>query len=434
MSPLPLEGIRILELTVIYAGPYASLILGDWGAEVIRVESIQVMQPSTRGQMAHPSKELVLQNRGMYVQAYPNWDPGERPWNRYANTNCVCRNKLSMTVDLRRPEGKEIFARLIRNSDVFIENNVPETIEKLGLTYDKVREMNPQIIMIRMPAFGLDGPYKNYRSLGLHVDGVTGHTWLRGYTDSDPSERGDTVAPDATAGAGAAFAVLAAIWYRKRTGKGQLIELNLAENFVPLLADSIMDYNINGRAQETLGNRDHAMAPHGCYPCRGEDRWLNIAVASDEEWQGLCQVMGLPELAQDSRFADSLSRWKHQDEMESIISSWTSEQDHLEAFHLLQAHGVAAAPLLDQKELLEDPHLKARDFFQPLEHAETGTQLHHGPFWKMSKTPNRLRLPPCRLGEHNEYVYKELLGLPEEEYARLEAEGHIGMDFVEGVP
>ena len=307
MAELPLDGIRIIELTQIAAGPYSTQFLGDWGAEVIRLETLQTMRPGTRGAYAKVSQSLVDQARASNApgMVFPNWEAGPRPWNRFTQFTATLRSRKSMTVDLLRPEGREILGKLVSTADVFIENNVPETVDRLGISYEWLKELKPDIVMIRMPAFGLTGPYSNYRCLGLHVDGVVGHHHIKGYPDVDPSQRGDTVAADAAAGTSAAFAVLSALWYRDRTGKGQMVEMCLSENFIPVMADPIMDYTMNGRVRGTLGNRDYHMAPHGAYRCKGDEKWATIAVGSDEEWESLCRAMGRPELATDPRFADA---------------------------------------------------------------------------------------------------------------------------------
>ena len=436
MAELPLDGIRIIELTQIAAGPYSTQFLGDWGAEVIRLENLQTLRPGTRGQYAKVSQELVDQARASNAagMVFPNWEPGPRPWNRYTQFTATLRSRKSMTLDLLRPEGREILGKLVSTADVFIENNVPETVDRLGISYEWLKELKPDIVMIRMPAFGLTGPYSNYRCLGLHVDGVVGHHYIKGYPDVDPSRRGDTVAADAAAGASAAFAVLSALWYRDRTGKGQMVEMCLSENFIPVMADPIMDYTMNGRVRGTIGNRDYHMAPHGTYRCKGEEKWATIAVGSDEEWESLCRAMGRPELATDPRFADAASRWNHQDDLDAIVNEWTSQLEPREVFDMLQEAGVASGPVLDDLEILEDPQMVDREFYQSLDHEEVGTLQYHGPGWLMSKTPNRLREAAPLLGEHNPYVYKEILGVSDEEYARLEAEGHIGMDMMPDVP
>ncbi len=432
MAKLPLEGVRVVDLTLIWAGPYAAMILADWGAEVIRVESLQYFPQSTRGYIPKPSRQIV-RNIGGIANAYPNWDPGDRPWNRHPLFHSQGRNKLSMTADLTRPEGMDILLRLIKVSDVFIENNIPSTIDKLGLGYENLKAVNPQIIMVRMPAFGLTGPYSRYKALGMQMEGTIGHSWIRGYEDSAPSERGDVVPSDAASGASAAFATAMALRHRRRTGKGQLIELATAENFIPFLARPIMDNVMNGRVQGPGGNRDTAMAPHGCYPCNGEDEWVVLAVGSDEEWRGLCRAMGNPAWTQDERFADSLSRWHCQDDLDFLISMWTREFTGNQIMELCQGEGVAAGQVMNELELLRDPHMRARGFFQKLNQVDTGEYYYAGPMWRTDNTINPLRTPPPLLGEHNEYVYKGLLGVSEEEYTRLIEERHVGTEYTEDV-
>jgi len=430
MSKLPLEGIRVVTVTVVWAGPFAASLLADWGAEVIRVESLHHFTILTRGApMIRPPKELV-QLKKYWVTAYPDWDPGEKPWNRFPVFQAHGRNKLSCTMDLRKPKGLELFKRLVAKCDIVIENNPPETMEKLGITYNALKEVKPDLIMVSMPGYGCTGPYRNFRALGANLDEATGHTWLRHYRDMDPSSASLILFSDATAGAHAAFAVLAALRYRKRTGKGQFIDLAQAETLIPYLADPIMDYTMNHRVQNALGNRHPTMAPHGCYRCRGEDRWVAIAVNSQEEWQALCGIMEQPDLEKDERFADSSSRLRHQDALDKIIEEWTSQFDHTEVMHRLQAAGVAAGAVLDDRDAYNDPHLQAREFFQDLTHPDVGTHSYPGLMWKASKTPNRIRTPPVRLGEHNEYVYKEILGISDEEYEQLVQEKHIGTEPV----
>ncbi len=417
-----------MDLTVVWAGPHATQLLADWGAEVVRVESTQVIQPNTRGRLVNVPRDLAGRNSG-WSNAYPDGEPGERHWNRFAIFQSHARNKLSMTVDLRRPEGVEIFHRLLQVSDVFIENNVPETIEKLGLTYQELIKERPDLIMLRMPAYGLDGPYKNYRSFGTQLECTAGHTWLRGYADMDPSHLDDVYMGDAAGGVSGAFAVMLALRHRRRTGKGQLIELPQAENFLPYLGETILDYTMNGRIQGPLGNRHRFMAPHGVYRCQGEDRWVTIAVGSDEEWRGLCRAMGDPEWCHESRFATGLGRWKQQELLDGYIASWTGERSGEETMGVLQAHGVAAGAVLDDRDIYQDPHMQAQEYFQELVHEDAGTHSYPGLMWTAKNTPNRLRTPPCRLGEHNEYVYKKLLAVSGEDYTELERAGHIGTGF-----
>jgi crotonobetainyl-CoA:carnitine CoA-transferase CaiB-like acyl-CoA transferase len=227
---------------------------------------------------------------------------------------------------------------------------------------------------------------------------------------------------DPIAGIEAAGYILAAIRYRRRTGKGQLIDVSQREVTTCLIGEAIMDYSMNERVQKPLGNRHPSMAPHGCYRCQEEDMWVTIAVGSDAEWQALCQAMGKPDLAQDARFADVASRHQNQDELDAIIEEWTNERDHYQVMDSLQRAGVMAGAVLNPKEVVEDPHLSERGFYEVITHPEAGTYPYAGMSWKLSKTPGRIRMPAPCLGEHNDYVYSEILGMSEEEVAELAEE------------
>jgi len=302
-------------------------------------------------------------------------------------------------------------------------------MEKLGITYKMLKEVKPNIIMARQPAWGLSGPYRDFRAFGNDVEAISGHTLLRGYSDEDPSSQSLFVPSDSAAGSQTAFAVISALHYRNQTGKGQLIESTLAENFFPWLGQAIMDYTMNQRIQGTLGNRD-PFAIQGCYRCQGEDRWVNITIFDDEEWEGFCRALGNPAWTKEERFTNALGRYRNHDELDEHIEEWTLQHDHFEVMYLLQGEGVPAAPIEDHRDAYNDPQLKERGFFEQITHVDVGTYLHPGMLWKMSQTPLSIRRPPCRLGEHNEYVYKEVIGVSEEEYVELEKEGHIGMDYV----
>ena len=435
MAVLPLEGIRVVDITVIYAGPFATMNLADWGAEVIRVESLKHFQVLTRGGIAHPPQDIVSNpTRTGGLATYCGRDVSFRPWNRWTLFNAHARNKLGCSMDLTQPGGKELFKRLIAVSDVFLESNAPHVVENFGLTYDVLKEVNPKLIMLSMPGFGNSGPYKYYRALGVHQEGFIGHTYLRGYPDSDPSTTSTLYHADEASGASAALAVLMALHYRNRTGKGQYIDMSQAEATMPHLGEAIMDYSMNRRVQTSTGNHLPGAAPCGCYRCQGEDRWINITVTSDEEWQGLCRVMGNPEWTRDQRFADSLNRDHHQDDMDTLIEEWTSQNNHYDLMFRLQKEGVPAGPVIFEDDAYTDPHLKERNFFQKVTHEECGTHMYPTFGFRMSRTPNSIRRPPVRLGEHNEYVYKEVLKVSDEEYRQLEEEGHIGMDYAPEIP
>ena len=428
MARLPLEGIRILDMTVVWAGTYCATLLADMGAEVIRLESIKRLPPITRGYIPYPPKE-VIEGLPAFVAAMPGREPGKRPWNRYPLFNAHGRNKLGITVDLTQPSGMDIFKRLVAVSDAFVENNVTETMDKLGISYEQMREINPRIIMLRMPAYGNTGAYRNYRSLGVHMEGVIGHTIVRGYEDMDQSSSTNVFAADAAGGAQGAFAMLAALHYRKRAGKGQLVELAQAENMIAYTGRFFMDCSMNGRDSGTIGNR-HSSAIQGCYPCAGEDRWVNITLYDDDDWHAFRGAIGNPHWTEDTLFAAHESRYENQRALDRRISEWTLQRGHYEVMQVLQEAGVAAGPVMDQRDAFNDPHLRQRGVFEEVYHEDVdGSHLYVGAPYKMSDMPIRIRRGPVRLGEDNEYVYKQVLGVSDEEYAEYERLGHIGMDF-----
>lgn len=435
MAKLPLEGIRVVGMTQMWAGPIAEMHLADWGAEVIKVESLHYLAVGTRGPAPrHPKFAVDFVKGGYAAYLKEGYDEvNGRPWNRSCMSNVHGRNKLSCTVDPMRPKGKEILKRLIQVSDIFIESNQPAVMENLGLTYDVIKEWNPKIIMVHMSGFGQSGPLKYYRTLGAHQEDFTGHTYLRGYADRDVTANSAMYHGDEASGTTAAFIIVMALHQRNKTGKGMFIDISQAEATMTQLGDAIMDYTMNQRITERTGNRDLYGAVQGCYRCRGEDRWVNITIRTNEEWDGFCRALGNPDWTREERFSDALSRWRNHDELDKHIEDWTSQHDHFTVMDMLQKEGVAAGPVEHPDDAYNDPQMKERGFFETVTHPECGTHRYPGLAYRMSKTPNYIRLPAVCLGEHNEYVYKEILGVSDEEYAELEREGHIGMDLVPGL-
>ena len=431
MARLPLEGLRVLEITVVWAGPYCGSFLADLGAEVIRVESTKTFVPLTRGAGAHLT-QATIDNLPLYSGGTPGRVPGERPFNRSPMFNSHARNKRSMTVNLLDPGGREIFDRLVSISDVLIENNPTETMEKLGISYESLKAVKDDIIMMRMPAYGSDGPYRDYRAHGVHIEGVVGHTMLRGYEDTDPSYNTTVLMSDAAAGAQGAFAVLAALRHRKRTGQGQLVELGQAENVFSFLGEYYLDYAMNGRIHGTLGNR-HPRAVQNCYPCAGENRWVAITVYDNDQWNTLCDLIGAAHLKADHDLASPEGRHARQSEIDAAIAQWTSTRSPEQAMNTLQEHGVPAGALLTQADAFADPHIQSREFFREAFQEDCGTHLYPGPLYKMSETPLSIHRGPVMFGQDNEYVYRELLGYSAKEYAAFAAAGHIGTDYAPGI-
>ncbi|GAB4325058.1 MAG: CaiB/BaiF CoA-transferase family protein [Dehalococcoidia bacterium] len=440
MTPKPLEGIRVVDLCVVWAGPFATMQLGDLGAEVIKVENPFVFQPMTRGAMARPP-QLLADVSIAWAGGYPGGKVGDRPWDCNPTFVSLFRNKKSFTVDLRRPEGMDILRRLVAKSDVVYENNATGTMEKLGITYEWLKEANEQIIYVRVPAYGSKGEYANARALGVHLEAVMGHTLLRGYEDADPSSNTAIYSGDYLAGAQGAFAVMAAIWHRERTGRGQLIEIPQAENAAAMFTQAIMDYSLNRRVQHAIGNRDvHGRAPCGVYPSLSpgtvetqEDHWIAIHIETDEQWRAFVEAIGNPEWARDSRFDTNAGRAAHAKEIDGHIGEYTSRYDDYELAHRLQAAGIPAMPVLEASRMFDDPHLRERGFFRKQTIKGIGTYEFVGPLWQFEKTPVEFYQPPVTFGEHNEYVYKEVIGVSDEEYERLKAEGHIATEYAPDV-
>lgn len=431
---LPLEGVRIAAVTVVWAGPHVTQLLAEWGADVIRVEPMNRIQPYSRLSLQRQSAEVqrLSAQSGMTFALTPDLDPGEDPWNRSAAFNAHARNKRAMTCDITSPEGHEAFLKLIAECDVLVENNVPATIERAHITYEELREVNPRLIMLRMPAFGLEGPYKNFRGFGTHVEGMIGHHHLRGYEDLGPDYTGDAYTADAIAGILGAFAVTAAIRHRDRTGEGQQIEMPLAEAFLPVLGEWILEYTYNDRVAPSQGNSHPNHAPHGVYPASGDDEWIAIDVETDAEFEALNGVLGSA-LHEDARFTTNAARLEHRSALDAALGEYTAAHDKYELFHALQEQGVIAGPVMDELAALESPQLEARGWFEEVTQRGVGTHRHPGILFKMANTPNQIRRPPPALGEDNDDIYLDLLGYTREEYDALIAKGLVGTTYPESL-
>ena len=415
MAKLALEGLRILDLTQVAVGPYATLLLGFMGAEVIKVESCSRLDIS-RGP-ARPTP----QGDGLY----PSGDPGERPWNRAGHYVHRNGNKRSLTLDLATARGKEILLQLVTVCDVLIENFRASVMDRLGLGYEVVSQVNPQLIYVKISSQGATGPEKDYGSLGSTLEQTAGLASVTGYEDGIPLMTNETF-PDPVVGILAVGVLMAALRRRRQTGQGMLVDLSQREVTIAMLGEYVLDYSVTGRVPGPMGNRHPHMVPQGVYPCQGDDMWVAISVGSDAEWRGLCRAIGQPDLAHDPRFATILARRAYQGELDRLLAAWTQERDHYQAMHLLQAHGVPAGAVLKGGETLVDPHLAARGFWDVVNHPEAGTYTQVSTPWRLSKSPRRPTTPSPSLGEHNRDVLGDLLGLSEQEIAALEAQGIIG--------
>jgi len=399
-----LDGLRVADFTWAWAGPYATMLLADMGAEVINIETY----PKTgnlRMQAPFPGGKRKGVNSG-------GW------W------STVQRGKLSIGIDLKTPRGLELAKGVITVSDLVVENFSPGVMDRLGLGYPVLKELKPDIVYIAMSGYGATGPGRSRVAYGTHVAMSAGLVADTGFPDARPSS---ILIPygDPVAGLSGAFAALAALHYRSRTGRGQYIDLSQTEAIACFTPESLMDYTMNGHNRTRNGNRDEVMAPHGCYPCSGKETWVTIAVSGDQEWGALCRAMGEPEWTKQDRFSSELSRWENQDELEMHMTAWTREHNHYDIMVKLQEAGVSAAPTLNGEELIRDPHLTDRGFFVKDTRTGMGGKRMAGPSWKMSDTPGTIRSPAPSLGEHNHYVLSKLLGLSDDAISCLAADGII---------
>ena len=387
MKNSALEGIRIVDLTTTAAGPYATALLAVMGAEVIHIES------HTRPDfLRHPGREA-----------------------RFYDINV---NKFGVSLNLRHPEAIEIVKRLVKISHVVVDSFRPGVMERLGLDYESLKKIKPDIIAASLSGFGQTGPERHYASFAAVFAAMSGLSYITGYQDGIPTEI--RISADLRNGNIFAFSILPAILHWKRTGQGQYVDYAAMEGLSCLLGDVILDYSLNRRIGRGQGNRDAFMAPHNCYRCQDEG-WISIAVATDKEWHALCEAMGKPELAKDERFADGARRYQQQEELDKIIEEWTITRTDYEAMKHLQGFGVAAMPSFSSPEIHSDPHLKARGCFTELEiPGEKKRWRVLLPPWKFSATPARIKKRGPKMGEHNRHVFGKLLGMPQEEIARLE--------------
>jgi benzylsuccinate CoA-transferase BbsF subunit len=398
----PLRGVRVADFSWAIAGPYGTMMLAMMGAEVIKVENRQRI-------------DLIRK-----LSSVLGWEDQPDP-ERSFQFNLINLNKRGLTLDLSRPKAVELAKKLVSISDVVVENFSPGVMDRLGLEYETLRQVKPDIIMLSVSAAGATGPERRALGYAPIFHSVSGMGYLTGYPDSPP---GYIRAPiDCNVASMGALAVMSALVQRQRTGQGQYIDLSAREAISHLIGHVFTQAVLTGKEPQREGNYQEEMAPHDCYPCRGDDRWVSIAVGSDEEWQALVWAMGSPAWAGEQRFGSSTARLLHREELDRRIGEWTRDRDPYEVTSVLQGAGVAAFPSLSGKDVSTDPHLKAREGQVEVEHPTLGEQVVFGPPWKFSQTPPQVNSPAPLLGQHNEYVLKDLLNLSSQEIADLESTG-----------
>jgi len=397
----PLAGIRVIDLSMGWAGPLAARHLADMGAEVIKVESCERFD-WWRGWEA--TEAWIAQNAAEQSPSF----------------NTVNRNKLDVTLDLTSAAGAALLKRLVAIADVVVENYSAGVLPKLGLDYAELAKANPQVVMLSMPAFGTTGPWAGYRAYGSTVEHASGLPHLTGAAHWPPA-MSHVAYGDAVGGLTGAAALLTALRHRKRTGEGQFLDLSQAEGLFPLGAHGILEQAVTGKAPQRLGNRSATCAPHGVYPTRGADQWLVLQVLTDEQWRALCDIA--PPLRS---FGDGADRLARRDELDATVAAWTRAEDSRELMHRLQRAGVPAAAVYDMRDVLADPQLAARGFWQMTERAYVGVQPGPVPPYRDADAPYRIETPAPTLGQHNRRVLGELLGLADSELEGLARAGVIG--------
>ncbi len=396
-NSLPLRNVRVADFTWAAAGPYSTLLLASLGAEVIKIAS-------ARARGGFP------QRRAADVDRYLNY------------------GKLGLTLNLQSPEGASLARELISVCDVVMENFRPGTMERFGLSYAELSRMKPDLVMVSSSSLGSEGPYSKYVGFAPIFGTMGGWSHVTGYSDGIPSELRLVV--DYTAGQAAAYSALAAVYHARTTGKGQYIDLASRDVATAMVGEYVLDAELNGPDSETnanarTGNRDHVMAPHGAYRCAGEDAWITIAVATQEEWEGLCRAAGKEIWMADARFSDQNLRWENQDALDTLLGEWTAVYDPFDLMAMLQREGVAAAPSYSAKDLFEDPHLKAREFSQKITDNDGDEYtVIRAPYVLDGKRPRASRHAPFP-GEDNRPILEGLLGIPSDEVDRLMEAGAV---------
>lgn len=409
----PLEGVCAIVLTHAWAGTFATELLALSGAEVIQIEARRRPDGWRMGYQA------------TMPDALRSVATAKHAWNCSGFYNSVNLNKQAITLDLQMPEGLEIFKRLIPFADVVAENFSPRVMGNLGIGYDALREIKPDLIMCSLSAYGATGPYRDVVGFGGTLEPTSGMSSLLGYEGGGPLNSG-AMYPDPVAGYNGFAAIVTALFHRLRTGQGQHIDLSMQESNLTFVGDAALEYATTGRVRARLGNRHTTFAPHGIFRANSKERWVALAAENEKQWRALCEVAQHPEWAEDPRFADREQRRVNEDSLNSAIAGWMQDQDRDAIADLLAEAGVPAAPVLDAGEVAADPDFDARGLVQDVEHPEAGTWRQMAVPYRFARTPIQVTRPSPLLGQHSADVFERYLGISPEEYAELVERGVSG--------
>lgn len=398
---LPFEGLKVLTFAWGLVGPLIIRYLADYGATVVHVESAK--RPDI-GRIAAPYKD------------------GKPGINRSLSFVYLHANEYSFALDLSNPRGLDIARRLMVWCDVVVESFSSGVMEKLGLGYEAINKINPQVIMLRSCNQGVTGPHSRHPGFGMQLMGLAGFPYVNGWPDRPPTPPAFAYT-DVTSPRFGATALIAAVDYRRRTGQGLYLDLSQLEASSYFLGPALLDYTVNGVIAFRAGNASPCAAPHGVYPCQGEDRWCAIAVFTEEHWKGFREALGNPSWANEPRFSNRAERKSNEAELDRLVEQWTHAMTAEDVMMVMQAHGVPAGVVQDARDIYEDPQLARRNTFWKADHPEVGPVSCLGQLSVLSKTPARLKHPSPTLGQHTEMVCRECLGMCDEEFVQLLSEG-----------
>ena len=419
----PLQGIRVVDLSRVFAMPYAGAYLADMGAEVIKIATHHSQFIDTTRTLNGP---------------YPENQPGDNYWERGGTFQTLNRGKRSLTLDLRVPDSISIIKDLIQISDIFLENFTPRVLARFGLDYPTLKNIKPDLIMVSNTGYGHNGPFSNFGAMATALEPTHGTGAFTGYRDSTydghsiegtvPNKIANSYT-DFLASWTAQLAILGSLIHRTKTGQGSWVDLAMYQVGTSFMGEGLLDYTFNQTRSRRIGNRHEYFAPHGCFPCKGKDEWVVLAIRNNDEWKSFCSLLGKDNLAQDNRFKDPVSRHSHQDDLDPFIKEWTRQYKQTRVMEILQNNGIPCGAVLNALGMLSDPNFRARGFFESVEHTpETGLgkREYVSRGWHLESSDVTIRGQAPQMGEANDYVLRDMLGLGESDISYLDEKEAIG--------
>ena len=410
---LPLAGLRIVDISNVFSLPYAGGLFADLGAEVIKIEG--------------PGR-LDVTRQGAFSGVHPDNDPADDAWNRTSTFNLLNRGKKSLALDLSRPEGRDVLKDLIKVSDLVMENFTPRVMRNWKMDYPHLSQLKPGIVMVSCSGYGPQGPWSQYPAQATTQEATHGLVSVTGYPGDVPSKAGQSFV-DFLATWALVMGTTLALRYRHRFGKGLWVDVAMYQLGCYMVSDSVLDWEANKRLRKPIGNRHAWLAPQGCYRCAGEDAWCTLVVRDDDEWAALCQVIGRPELAHDPRYQGDAARMALHDDIDAMISAWMKDVPKFDAMERLQQAGVPAGAVFNARDMHLNPHMRSRDFLEPIQMPCDPPGLTRpviGRPWKLNNLSVKARGPAPQFGQHNQEILQGILGYSDAQYNALVDDGITG--------